>query len=45
MVKEATGQTFTFLEWAVASPPITLGMLLVGWLVMGHRLSRPPHAP
>jgi sodium-dependent dicarboxylate transporter 2/3/5 len=34
MVKEATGQTFTFLEWAIASLPITLGMLLVGYVVI-----------
>jgi sodium-dependent dicarboxylate transporter 2/3/5 len=34
MVKEATGQTFTFAEWAVASLPITAGMLLVGWVVI-----------
>ncbi len=34
MVKEATGQTFTFLEWAVASLPITAGMLAVGWVVI-----------
>lgn len=34
MVKEATGQTFTFVEWAAASLPITLGMLLVGWVVI-----------
>jgi len=34
MVKEATGQTFTFLEWAVASLPVTVGMLVVGWVVI-----------
>src|SRR5262249_46203985 len=34
MVKEATGQTFTFLEWAIASLPITLGMLAVGYVVI-----------
>ena len=34
MVKEATGQTFTFAEWALASLPVTLGMLLVGWIVI-----------
>jgi sodium-dependent dicarboxylate transporter 2/3/5 len=34
MVKEATGQTFTFLEWALASLPVTGGMLLVGWIVI-----------
>jgi sodium-dependent dicarboxylate transporter 2/3/5 len=34
MVKEATGQTFTFLEWALASLPVTLGMLVVGWMVI-----------
>ncbi len=34
MVKEATGQTFTFLEWALASLPITLGMLVVGYCVI-----------
>lgn len=34
MVKEATGQTFTFVEWAIASLPITFGMLLVGWVVI-----------
>jgi sodium-dependent dicarboxylate transporter 2/3/5 len=34
MVKEATGQTFTFSEWALASLPVTAGMLLVGWIVI-----------
>ncbi|HEV7734710.1 MAG TPA: DASS family sodium-coupled anion symporter [Candidatus Binatia bacterium] len=34
MVKEATGQTFTFAEWAIASLPITLGMLVVGYIVI-----------
>jgi sodium-dependent dicarboxylate transporter 2/3/5 len=34
MVKEATGQTFTFTQWAVASLPVTLGMLVVGWIVI-----------
>ncbi len=34
MVKEATGQTFTFLEWALASLPVTAGMLAIGWIVI-----------
>jgi solute carrier family 13 (sodium-dependent dicarboxylate transporter), member 2/3/5 len=36
MVKEATGQTFTFTEWALASLPVTFGMLLVGWFVINR---------
>ncbi len=34
MVKEATGQTFTFVQWALASLPVTIGMLAVGWMVI-----------
>ena len=34
MVREATGQTFTFLEWAVANVPIVGGLLLVGYVVI-----------
>ena len=34
MVREATGQTFTFVEWAAANLPIVALMLLVGYLVI-----------
>ena len=34
MVRESTGQTFTFLEWALANVPIVAGMLLVGYVVI-----------
>jgi sodium-dependent dicarboxylate transporter 2/3/5 len=34
MVREATGQSFTFLEWAVACLPIVGLMLLAGWIVI-----------
>jgi sodium-dependent dicarboxylate transporter 2/3/5 len=34
MVREATGQSFTFLEWALASLPLVACLLLVGWLII-----------
>jgi sodium-dependent dicarboxylate transporter 2/3/5 len=34
MVREATGQTFTFLEWALANVPIVGLLLLVGYVVI-----------
>jgi solute carrier family 13 (sodium-dependent dicarboxylate transporter), member 2/3/5 len=34
MVREATGQTFTFLEWTLASVPLVACLLVVGWFVI-----------
>jgi sodium-dependent dicarboxylate transporter 2/3/5 len=34
MVREATGQSFTFTQWAVANIPIVLVMLVAGYLVI-----------
>jgi sodium-dependent dicarboxylate transporter 2/3/5 len=34
IVREATGQSFSFVEWAMASLPVTIGTLLVGWVVL-----------
>ncbi len=34
MVREATGQTFTFAQWAAANLPIVAVMLLVGYVVI-----------
>ena len=34
MVREATGQSFTFLQWAVANLPIVGLLLVVGWVVI-----------
>jgi len=34
IVREATGQSYSFLEWALASLPVTIGTLAVGWVVL-----------
>jgi sodium-dependent dicarboxylate transporter 2/3/5 len=34
MLREATGQSFSFLEWAIANLPIVAGMVVIGFLVI-----------
>lgn len=34
MAREVSGQTFTFLEWALLNLPIVALMLVVGWIVI-----------
>jgi sodium-dependent dicarboxylate transporter 2/3/5 len=34
MVREATGRSFSFLEWALANLPIVAVLLVVGWIVI-----------
>lgn len=34
IVREATGESFSFLEWALASLPVTIGTLVVAWVVL-----------
>jgi sodium-dependent dicarboxylate transporter 2/3/5 len=34
MVREATGETFTFLEWAVAALPVVAALLIIAWVVI-----------
>lgn len=34
MVREATGHSFTFLEWVVANAPVVAIMLVIGWGVI-----------
>jgi sodium-dependent dicarboxylate transporter 2/3/5 len=34
MLREATGQTFTFAEWTVLSAPIVFVLLAIGWVII-----------
>jgi sodium-dependent dicarboxylate transporter 2/3/5 len=34
ILREATGQSYSFLEWALASIPVTLGMFVIGYAVI-----------
>jgi sodium-dependent dicarboxylate transporter 2/3/5 len=34
MAREVSGQSFTFLEWALANLPVVAVMLVVGWVVI-----------
>lgn len=34
ILRESTGQTFSFVEWAAANLPIVVGLVAIGWVVI-----------
>ena len=36
MLREASGQTFTFLEWSLTAWPIVVALLVAGWIIISR---------